>query len=73
MSSSRWSCLHLSKTQPEQREEVSQMWDTVETSTLHLSHDLLCPRCGHGMHTYLECGDGCACRPVVMPGSRLPD
>ncbi len=23
------------------------MWDTVETSTVHLSHDPLCPRCGH--------------------------
>ncbi len=49
------------------------MWDTVETSTLHLSHDLLCPRCGHGMHTFLECGDACSCRPVAMPGSRLSD
>ena len=46
------------------------MWDTVETSTVHLSHDLLCPRCGHGIHTFLSCGDGCECRPVVMPGSR---
>jgi hypothetical protein len=46
------------------------MWDTVETSPAHLSHDLPCPRCGHGIHTFLSCGDGCECRPVVLPGSR---
>jgi hypothetical protein len=37
------------------------MWDTVETSTTHLSHDLPCPRCGHATHTYLPCSDSCAC------------
>ena len=48
------------------------MWDTVETTTMLLSHDLPCPRCGHGMHTFLSCGEGCECGPVVMPGSRQP-
>ena len=47
------------------------MWDTVQTNTMHLSHDLPCPRCGHAAHTYLACGDTCDCasRPcrVVAP------
>ena len=45
------------------------MWDTVQTNDTHLSHDLPCPRCGHELHTFLACGDDCACEPVVMPGS----
>jgi hypothetical protein len=45
------------------------MWDTVQTNEQHLSHDLPCPRCGHGVHTYLACDDDCACPPVVMPGT----
>ncbi len=45
------------------------MWDTVQTSVQHLSHDLPCPRCGHAVHTVLACGDHCACPPVVMPGT----
>lgn len=45
-----------------------------DTSTLtltrvdHLSHDLPCQRCGHGLHTFLPCGDHCDCPPVVLPG-----
>lgn len=49
------------------------MWDTVEKTTMLLSHDLPCPRCGHGTHTYLSCREGCECSPVIMPGSRLRD
>jgi len=45
------------------------MWDTVETSSDHLSHDLPCTRCGHAIHTYLACSDLCACEPAVMPGA----
>jgi hypothetical protein len=45
------------------------MWDTVQTSDMHLSHDLPCPRCGHAVHTFLACRDDCACEPFVMPGS----
>ena len=41
------------------------MWDPVETNTgpgsVHLSHDLPCPECGHARHTYLPCSDTCAC------------
>ena len=41
------------------------MWDTVETNTgpgsVHLSHDLPCPECGHARHTYLPCSDTGAC------------
>ena len=37
------------------------MWDTVETSTDHLSHDLPCTGCGHGRHTSLPCSDTCSC------------
>ncbi len=46
------------------------MWDTVQTNDFHLSHDLPCPRCGHGTHTFLACGDACTCPPVAMPGER---
>lgn len=45
------------------------MWDIVETSSAHLSHDLPCTRCGHAIHTYLACSDACRCEPAVMPGA----
>jgi hypothetical protein len=45
------------------------MYDTVEITTTHLSHDLPCQRCGHAVHTFLACGDECSCEPVVLPGS----
>jgi hypothetical protein len=41
--------------------EEKTMWDTVETSTVHLSHDLPCTGCGHARHTYLPCSDVCDC------------
>jgi len=46
------------------------MWDTVgdDRPSEHLSHDLLCARCGHAMHTFLACSDTCDCEPSVMPG-----
>lgn len=37
------------------------MWDTVETNSTHLSHDMPCPNCGHAIHTYLPCSDSCDC------------
>lgn len=37
------------------------MWDTVDTTATHLSHDLPCTECGHGRHTYLPCSDSCHC------------
>lgn len=49
------------KTDPH-REEVHTMWDTVQTSRTHLSHDLPCPACGHAAHSYLPCSDSCHCR-----------
>jgi hypothetical protein len=39
------------------------MWDTVQTNGEHLTHDMPCPHCGHALHVYLECGDGCDCAP----------
>ncbi len=45
------------------------MWDKPEEHS-HLSHDLPCPRCGHGVHTYLACGDSCDCAPYFLPGSQ---
>ncbi|WP_435770015.1 hypothetical protein [Nocardioides sp. SYSU DS0651] len=45
------------------------MWNTAPGLTGPLSHDMLCPRCGHGIHVHLACGDGCSCPPVAMPGS----
>ena len=52
------------------------MWDTAEitprvasgVATLHLSHDLPCPRCGHAAHIFLACSDTCDCEPAPMPG-----
>lgn len=45
------------------------MWDTLTAGRVdHLSHDLPCQSCGHGMHTYLPCSDSCDCPPVLMPG-----
>lgn len=46
------------------------MWDTVDNgSGRHLSHDPLCQRCGHGLHTFLACSETCSCEPVAMPGT----
>jgi hypothetical protein len=44
------------------------MWDTVQMSSSHLSHDMPCQRCGHELHTFLSCGDSCECQPARMPG-----
>lgn len=42
------------------------MWDTVDTNTEHLSHDLPCPYCGHAAHRYLACDRACGCEPVLV-------
>jgi hypothetical protein len=44
------------------------MWDTVQTETTHLSHDIPCPRCGHESHIYLPCDGDCHCAPTLLPG-----
>jgi hypothetical protein len=44
------------------------MWDTAQTVTSHLSHDLPCSRCGHAQHTFLPCSDTCGCVPSLPPG-----
>ena len=46
------------------------MWDNAESTSLHLSHDMPCSRCGHAMHTFLACSDTCSCEPTTMPGTR---
>lgn len=46
------------------------MWDTVDTSSTRLSHDMPCPRCGHAPHTYLACSDTCTCRPETSTALR---
>lgn len=38
-------------------------------ATHHLSHDMACPCCGHALHVYLGCGDGCDCPPTMLPGT----
>ena len=43
------------------------MWDTVQEQVVHLSHDRPCQRCGHALHVYLACGDGCECEPARQP------
>jgi len=47
------------------------MWNTAQTNEQHLSHDLPCQGCGHAVHTYLPCGDTCACAVNALPGSVL--
>ena len=47
------------------------MWDTVQSSSHRLSHDLPCGRCGHAMHTFLACSDACECQPAEIPGPVL--
>ena len=44
------------------------MWDTVDTTSTYLSHDMPCPHCGHAGHIYLACSDTCDCVPASMPG-----
>jgi hypothetical protein len=50
------------------------MWDTVydalNDSGRHLSHDMPCQRCGHALHTFLGCDDSCDCQPALMPGEQ---
>lgn len=49
------------------------MWDTFDSTSTNLSHDLPCQACGHAGHTYLPCSDQCECRPVVLADSlRVP-
>jgi hypothetical protein len=45
------------------------MWDGVESAGTALSHDMPCVHCGHAVHVYLPCDDGCDCEPCVMPGN----
>ena len=45
------------------------MWDTVDSRTTRLAHDLPCFQCGHAVHVYLACSDTCACVPSEMPGA----
>jgi hypothetical protein len=46
------------------------MWDTIETTSSHLSHDMPCPACGHATHRHLACSDTCSCVPSPLPGER---
>ncbi len=47
------------------------MFDTPQSASQHLSHDLPCSRCGHSAHTFLACSDTCDCEPALMPGALL--
>lgn len=44
------------------------MWDTVieHQDTLHLSHEMPCPTCGHAPHSFLPCSDTCHCVPPSL-------
>ncbi len=42
------------------------MWDTADTVTTHLSHDMPCTHCGHATHLYLACSDSCDCVPAAL-------
>jgi hypothetical protein len=41
----------------------------AESAPTPVPHDMSCAHCGHGLHVYLECGDGCDCTPHLMPGT----
>ena len=43
--------------------------DTSDASPTPVPHDMSCACCGHGLHVYLGCGDGCECGPQIMPGT----
>ena len=45
------------------------MWDTVEQTSRHLSHEMPCTECGHAPHTFLPCSETCDCNPRPVPGS----
>jgi hypothetical protein len=45
------------------------MWENDKEEEC-LPHDMSCGRCGHALHTYLSCGDGCDCPPTELPGER---
>jgi hypothetical protein len=47
------------------------MWDTVQVSAMHLSHDMPCPRCGHALHVFVDCGNPCGCAASPMPGALI--
>jgi hypothetical protein len=51
------------------RERSRAMWDTVQQSSRHLSHEMPCTECGHAPHTFLPCSETCDCTPRPMPGS----
>lgn len=42
------------------------MWDTVETASEHLSHDIPCAWCGHAAHRFLPCDRECGCQPALV-------
>ncbi len=49
-------------------------WQTAQADTSGpmrrpVPHDMSCTQCGHGLHVYLVCGDGCHCGPQLMPGT----
>ena len=47
------------------------MWDTATDTSGTLSHDMPCQRCGHAVHTFLECSDTCGCVSCEMPGGTV--
>jgi hypothetical protein len=45
------------------------MWDEpANTTQTTIPRDMSCARCGHALHVYLPCGDGCDCDPQDLPG-----
>lgn len=41
----------------------------ASASRTPVPHDMSCACCGHGLHVYLVCGEGCECGPQIMPGT----
>lgn len=47
------------------------MFDTAFTEHTNLSHDMPCPRCGHGRHSFLACSEQCSCEPTGQAVHRV--
>jgi hypothetical protein len=51
--------------------EPRTMWEIPQnSSSSRLSYDAACLRCGHAVHVFHSCSDGCGCAPVLMIGDR---
>jgi len=46
------------------------MWEIPSSRSAELSRHLPCVRCGHAVHVFHSCGNGCGCTPVLPVGEQ---